>query len=73
MHIPESGTKPTALFTFKPIKQQLEVKHAILTSIADPKDIKAKPSFLTYEKKNLTSNSQDNRYTSRLKSICYKN
>lgn len=40
--------KPNTLFTFKPIKRQLmELKHAILTSMADPKDIKAKPSLLT--------------------------
>lgn len=40
--------KLKTLFTFKPIKLQLtELKHAILTSMADPKDIKAKPSLLT--------------------------
>lgn len=36
----------------------MEVKHARLTSMADPKDIEAKRSLLTYEK-NSTSDSQD--------------
>lgn len=60
MCVAQNSAKPTILFTFKPIKQLMEVKIAILVSMADPKDIKAQPSLLTYGK-NSTSNSQDKR------------
>lgn len=59
MDIQDRRKKRTTLSTFKPIKRWLmEAKHAMLTSMADPKDIMAKRSLLTYEN-NSTSDSQD--------------
>lgn len=47
MYVQDRNTKPAILFTLHASKHRpLEVKHVIMTRMADPKDIKPKTSLL---------------------------